>query len=190
MVNSRDVPFPAGHLQGFVLAWSHSLLLSACDKLFPLFCKSYTSNTLPFSTFCAWCEICKCSPFAETLPDWQWDTFVVSRWVWHISPLLTIFLTPCRCLLRDVKLLARSSSSWSVSQPWSLQPGQRVRGTTSPRLPFKIHLMQHEASWIQAQHWWLLFYLGGLNSSDTVIGACRDYFFNLIWQILSHCYFF
>lgn len=44
---------------------------SVRDKLLPFFCQSYTSNTLPISTFCAWCEICKCSPFAETLPDWQ-----------------------------------------------------------------------------------------------------------------------
>lgn len=88
-----------------------------CVELLPFFCQSYTSNTLPVSTFCAWCEICKCAPFAETVPDWQWDTFVVSRWGWHISPLLSIFLTLCHCLLQDVKLvLGGRSSSWSVSQ--------------------------------------------------------------------------
>lgn len=48
------------------------LIECVCDKLSPAFlCVRYISDTMLFSTFCAWCEICKYSPFAETLPDWQ-----------------------------------------------------------------------------------------------------------------------
>lgn len=54
------------------------LCVCVCDRLCSPLCESYISNTLLFSTFCAWCEICKCSPFAETLPDWQRGTFVAS----------------------------------------------------------------------------------------------------------------
>lgn len=190
MVNSRDVPSSVGHLQGFVLAWSHSLPLSACDKLFPLFCKSYTSNTLPLSTFCAWCEICKCSPFAETLPDWQRDTFVASRWVWHISPLLTIFLTQRRCLLGDVKLRARSSTSWSVSQlvkPAAWSESERNNISSSP--------IQDSSNAARS-----LMNSGPASMTTVLPGGVRLLWYshrslqrllsNLIWQILSHCFFF
>lgn len=158
-----------------------------CDELLPFFCQSYTSNTLPVSTFCAWCEICKCAPFAETVPDWQWDTFVVSRWGWHISPLLSIFLTLCHCLLQDVKLVLGGPRADRWVSWWSLQSGQRVRGTTSwsPRLPLKIQLMLYVASWVHAEnkHQWLLSDWV-LNSCDTLGEACGDFFLkNTIWLI-------
>lgn len=154
-----------------------------CVELLPFFCQSYTSNTLPVSTFCAWCEICKCAPFAETVPDWQWDTFVVSRWGWHISPLLSIFLTLCHCLLQDVKLvLGGRSSSWSVSQlvkpaVWSESERNNIL-VSSPRL--EIQLMLYEASWVHAEnkHQWLLSDWV-LNSRDTLGEACGDFFLKI-----------
>lgn len=114
-----------------------ALLLSVCDKLSLLFCESYISSTLLFSTFCAWCEICKCSPFAETLPDWQRNTFVASLLrvthqssAHHLSHSMTLPAARRQACTRP-------SSSRSVSQPvkppaWSESERNNIPLSSSP----------------------------------------------------------
>ncbi len=109
--------FSVSHIQRLVLAQCLIVMcVCVCDKLSLLFCESYISNTLLFSTFCAWCEICKCSVFAETLPDWQWNTFIA-------SPLRVTHQSSAHHLSHSMTLPAarrqactRPSSSRSVSQ--------------------------------------------------------------------------
>lgn len=98
--------------------WELLLVESVCDKLSLLPRDSYISNGMLFSTFCAWCEICKCSPLAEMLPDWQRNTSVASPpRVTHQSSDNHLSHPMTLSAARHCQACTRPSASWSVSQP-------------------------------------------------------------------------
>lgn len=149
-----------------MLAQCHCLLLSVCVTNSPHFSVSLSSVTPRLSQPSAlWCEICKCSPFAETLPDWQQNISVA-------SPLSVTHQSSANHLSHSVtppaarrQACTRPSSSRSVSQPpkppaWS--ESERNNIPTLLASPIRIHLMLSEALWVQAEskHWWLLFAMG------------------------------
>lgn len=164
-----------------------------CDKLSLLFCVCCTSNTLPFSTFCAWCEICKCSPFAETLPDWQRDTSVASPLsVTHQSSAkhLSHSMTPPAarrrvCARPSSKPVGESAAgASSLVREWEEQ-----HHISSPPAQDLSHAFWSLVSpdWEQAS---VTSVCQGFVLCDTLVVACRDYFVNIVWQNLSLCYFF
>lgn len=148
-------------------------------------CESYISNTLLFSTFCAWCEICKCSPLAETLPDWQQNTFVA-------SPLRVTHQSSASHLSHSVtppaarrQACTRPSLSRPVSQPakppaWSESERNNIPLSSPPaQAPSNAFWSLVSPGW---EHASASAVCHALIFCDILVVACRDYFVNMIWQ--------